>query len=206
MVTNKYESSGIMSQHQWVGLRLQQSTIDSSMTSPSQLQAMMKSITPTKNRIQVGFRTPDSSNLKYPYNGRNKNTTESRLKSLKSRRIGKTESFSDVVMQSSLKAIDSIQQGVLYRILFSYGKNQLNISDLTESNDYTVKHFPKTLAALRLRQLDLLVELPSTAKRPASVQDTWTKYSIIYNSRNTLGTLFPGFGKVQSTVSIMNKP
>ena len=194
-----------MSQHQWVGLRLQQSTIEPSITSPSRL-AIIKSITPTKNIIHVGFRTSDLSNLKYPYNGGNKNTTESRFKSLKSRRIGKTESFSDVVMQSSLKAIDSIQQGVLYRILFSPGNKQSNTSDVTESNDYTVKHFPKTLAALRLRRLDLSVELPSIAIRPVSVQDSWTPYRIVYSSRNTLGTLFPGFGKVQSTVNTMNKP
>ena len=187
-----------MSQHQWVGLRLRQSTIVPSITSPS-LVAMMKSIRPTKNIIQVGFRTSNSSKLKYPYN-------ESLSKSLKSRRIGKTESFSDVVVQSSLKAIDSIQQGVLYRILFSPGKKQSNTSDVTESNDYTVKYFPKTLAALRLRRLDLSVELPSIAIRPISVEDSWTSYRIVYNSRNTLGTLFPGFGKVQSTVNIMKKP
>ena len=169
-----------------------------------------KSIVPTKNIFQVGLHVHGGCHLDHPWNGCDKNHTgfcyepSGKMNNNNSNSVvGKvftTHSFIDRVKNDEVKAIDSVLGGVLYHIMLFRDVIPSNITDPTANNDYTVKYFPQTLSALKKRGYDALIYTPKTVKKFPSVAESWVEYDLVYNSRKTFGTLFPGFGKISLTV------
>ena len=154
--------------------------------------------------------------LEYPYNGceenhngfcykpsvKTKSGHSSYNNSVKGGKFSRTHSFIDRVRSSEVKSIDTQTQGVLYHVMIFRNVIPAKITDSTATNDYAVKHFPDTVAALKKRGYEALLSTPKKAKKEVSIADSWADYDLVYNSRKTYGTLFPGFGKVTLTVPV----
>lgn len=181
-----------------------------------------KSIIPTKNIFQVGLHVHGGCHLECPYTGCDKkhigfcyksfikmnnssNMSDNRSDNgnVKEKKFSMTHSFLDQVRDSDVKSIDSQSQGVLYHVMLFRDVIPSNITDPTATNDYTVKYFPATLSALKSKGFEALINTPKnikTVNKIPCVADSWVEYDLVYNSRKTFGTLFPGFGKVSLTV------
>ena len=189
----------------WIGNKFVKPTEPT--TSKSHVKfAFKKSIIPTKNIFQVGLHVHGACHLQYPYSGCEENHTgfcyKPSRKTNSSGKFSRTHSFIDQLKTREVKAIDTQSQGVLYHIMIFRDVIPANITDSTANNDYTVKYFPDTLAALKKRGYEALFSVPKTVKKAVSVADSWADYDLVYNSRKTYGTLFPGFGKVILTVPV----
>lgn len=173
----------------------------------------------------MGLHVHGGCHLEYPWNGCDKNhigfcytstikmnnsnnrsnygSDRSYNDSVGEKKFSMTHSFLDQVRDSDVKAIDSQSEGVLYHVMLFRDIIPSNITDPTATNDYTVKYFPATLSALKKKGFEALIDTPKnieTVNKIPCVADSWVEYDLVYNSRKTFGTLFPGFGKVSLTV------
>ena len=195
----------------WVGERFVKPTEPTTSKNHGHF-AFKKSIIPTANIFQIGLHVHGGCHLEYPWNGCEKNHTGFCYKSsvkinnsnngnvVVDEKFSTTHSFIDQVRSSEVKSIDSQSQGVLYHIMLFRDLIPSNVTDPTATNDYTMKYFPKTLSALKKRGYEALINTPRTVKKIPTVADSWVEYDLVYNSRKTFGTLFPGFGKISPTV------
>ena len=219
-VASMYDSENVDMNHLWVGERFTQLTEPKDSWLDKKF-GFRKSIIPTKNIFQVGLHMSGACKLDYPWNGCEKNSTEfcyannnNNNNNSKNNYINNSNdnngnsnnnvtvdnlktyhSFDQGVTSSDVKDINSTSEGVLYHIMY-FRLHFLPSPeiDLSLMNDYAMKHFPNTLEALRKRGLDVLIETPNTVTDVPSVADSWVDYELVYNSRSTLGSLFPGYG------------
>jgi hypothetical protein len=96
-----------------------------------------------------------------------------------------THSFVDIVREADVKKIDVGEEAVLYHIMFF--RDRLPISedtDVSKKNDYASIFFPQTMEALKKRNLDLLVNIPTTVSRVKTVAESWIDYKALHKTRN----------------------
>ena len=157
------------------------------------------------DKNHIGFCCKSSVKVNNSYNGSNRSNRSSRSDndSVEEKKFSMTHSFLDQVKDSDVKSLDSHSQGVLYHVMLFRDIIPSNVTDPTATNDYTVKYFPAALSALKKKGFEALINTPKiikTVHKIPCVADSWVKYDLVYNSRKTFGTLFPGFGRVSLTV------
>jgi beta-glucosidase/6-phospho-beta-glucosidase/beta-galactosidase len=59
-------------------------------------------------------------------------------------------------------------------------------------NEYSLKHFPHVLSELKKRKLDLLINIPPFKDELLILSKDWIDYNLVYETRNKMGSLFPG--------------
>ena len=202
MVAVKEANSNIDMDHLWVGERFAHST-EPKRTPMHNKYSFRKSIIPTKNIFQVGLHMSGACKLDYPWNGCDKNSTEfcTDQNKVVVGSLNTHHSFDEKVTDSNVKEIDTASEGVLYHVMVHRPyASASNKTDLSMKNDYAAKFFLRTLEALRKRRLDTLIETPGLASRSQPVTDSWVDYELVYATRDTLGTLFPGPGYIPPEV------
>ena len=196
MVASNVNSDDVDMDHLYVGERFTQLT-EPKGTFLDNKVSFKKSIIPTKSIFQVGLHMSGACKVDHPWNGCEKNSTAfcyTRNISMADNSNG-YHFFDQSVTAANVKNIDSASEGVLYHVMyFRLYFSPSHEIDLSIMNDYAAKYFPNTLKALRKRRLDVLIETPKFVTEVPSVADSWVDYELVYNSRGTLGSLFPGYG------------
>jgi hypothetical protein len=83
--------------------------------------------------------------------------------------------------------------GGLYRIMIDQDDVLMrNLSPNLKKNEYTLNHFPLVLRELKKRKLDLLINIPPFMDKKLILSADWIDYDLIYQTRNKMGSLFPG--------------
>ena len=163
-----------------------------------------KSIVPTKTIFQFGLHAQGACNLQYPFNGCTGTTSgicTDTIDKDKSRRYLETDNetdnrnthrFIDRVTNNEMKDIDMKNEAVLFHNQVFRSGNKVHPSvNITKLNEYAEFYYPQVAAALRDRQLDLLIDIPSTKYREVSLASNWSTFKLIYQSRKQYGTLMP---------------
>jgi hypothetical protein len=161
-----------------------------------------KSIVPTKPIFHFGLHAHGACDLGYPYNGCtgktsgictdtiDKDKSKIHFESKEETYSRKTHRFIDAVTDNEIKEINMKTDAVLYHNQVFRTHNEVNKSiDITKVNDYAKFYYPAVAAALRKRQLDLLIDVPSTKFREISIASTWPPFQSVYESRTKNGTL-----------------
>jgi hypothetical protein len=161
-----------------------------------------KSIVPTKPIFQFGLHVHGACDLGYPYNGCTGKTSgvcTDTIDKNKSKRFVETKEetysrnthrFIDAVTDKEIKDINMKTDAVLYHIQAFRTHNEVDESvNITKLNEYAEFYYPAVVAALRKRQLDLLIDIPSTKFREMSIASTWPPFQSVYESRTKNGTL-----------------
>ena len=96
-----------------------------------------------------------------------------------------THAFDEMVAQEDTRWLNAHTEGELFHImLYRHYHAVTKKNVLNGTNDYTQRYFPATLAALRQRKLDLLIDIPAQLPYGGrTVRDGWTDYDLIYQSR-----------------------
>lgn len=158
------------------------------------LLGFTKSIFATKTIFQFGLHTHGACKIEHPWSGCSKDTSEFCLEMSQIERNSRhysienfrtTHSFVDVVRAADVKKIDAEEEAVIYHVM--YYRDRLPISeetDVSKKNDYASIYFPQTMEALKKRNLDLLVNIPTIARRVTTVDESWIDYKALYKTRN----------------------
>ena len=180
--------------HPWMGEKFSHSP--EPVTSRVHHQySFKKSIIPTKTVFQMGLHVNGACKLEAPFNGGCSNSTEFCYKPSGHVKKSGEFHFDEVILADDIKSINAESEGVLYHImLYRFHQGASNTTNLNLKNDYALKYFPQTLAALKKRKLDLLIIISDIEIKHRSVADSWIDYDIIWESRYALGSLFPGSG------------
>ena len=103
-----------------------------------------------------------------------------------------THRFIDEVTDKEVKNMNVEYDAVLYhnQVFRHYNKAGPSVN-MTKLNEYAEFYYPQVAAALRKRQLDLLIDIPSTKYRESSLASSWPTYTSLYRSRKKYGTLIP---------------
>ena len=161
-----------------------------------------KSIVPTKSIFQFGLHTHGACDLGYPYNGCtgktsgictdaiDKDKSKLYVETKEGTYSRNTHRFIDAVTDNEIKDINMKTEAVLYHNQVFRTHNEVNESiDITKLNEYAEFYYPAVAAALRKRQLDLLIDIPSTKVTEKSISSTWPPFQSVYASRTKNGTL-----------------
>ena len=200
VVSNK-ESSKSTDDTFWIGEKFSHSP--ETVGSVSHLRSgFKKSIVPTKTIFQFGLHAQGACNLHYPFNGCTRTTSSictDTIDKNKSKYYLETENethnrsthrFIDSVTNNEIKDIDIKNEAALfhYQVFRSHNKVQSS-ANITKLNEYSEFYYPQVAAALRIRQLDLLIDIPSTKYRETSLASNWSTFKLIYQSRKKYGAL-----------------
>lgn len=153
-----------------------------------------KSIFATKTLFQFGLHTHGACKIEHPWSGCSNDTSGFCLEMSKIERhshhysvenFRTTHSFVDIVRAADVKKIDAKEEAVIYHVM--YYRDEVPISeetDVSKKNDYASIFFPQTIEALKKRNLDLLVNMPTTVKRVTTVDESWIDYKALHKTRN----------------------
>lgn len=155
--------------------------------------AYKKSIFATKTIFQVGLHMHGACHIQHPWNGCAKNSagfcydlSHIEKDTLSDTTFRTTHSFLEVVRDEDTKSIDPENEAVIYHVMFYRQDLPISIdNDVSKKNDYASKYFPQTMEALRKRNLDLTVIIPSRIKKINSVDEKWIDYNSLYESRTS---------------------
>ena len=163
-----------------------------------------KSIVPTKTVFHFGLHTHGACSLEYPFNGCTVETSglcTDTIEMSKSKKYiedrqetynRNTHRFTDRVTNNEIKNINLKKEATLFHYQVFRGYNNVNpLVNISKLNEYAEFYYPQVAAALRKRQLDLLIDIPSTKCRETSVVKNWSTFISIYQSRKKYGTLIP---------------
>ena len=164
-----------------------------------------KSIVPTKTIFQFGLHAQGACNLQYPFNGCTGTTSgicTDTIDKDKSKRYVRTDNetdnrnthrFIDRVTNNEIKDIDIKNEAAVFHYQVFRDNNEVHSSvNITILNEYAEFYYPQVAAALRDRQLDLLIDIPKTTEyRETSLTKNWPTYGSVYESRKKYGTLMP---------------
>ena len=161
-----------------------------------------KSIVPTKPIFQFGLHTHGACDLGYPYNGCtgktagictdtiDKDKSKIYFETKEEACSRNTHRFIDAVTDNEIKDIDMKTDAVLYHNQVFRTNNEVHKSiNITKLNEYAEFYYPAVAAALRKRQLDLLIDVPSIKLREMSVSNTWLPFQSLYETRTKNGAL-----------------
>ena len=168
------------------------------------LAGFRKSIVPTKTIFHFGLHTHGACSLEYPFNGctgktpgictdtADKDKSKYYVKANDETSYRKTHRFIDGVTLNEVKDIDMEKEAALFHCQVFRNHKLLHPSiNITETNEYAEFYYPQVAIALRRRQLDLLIDIPSTKLRVISPHRQWSTFATIYYSRKKYGTLIP---------------
>ena len=202
VVSNK-ESSKSTDDAFWIGEKFSHSP--ETVGSVSHLRSgFKKSIVPTKSIFQFGLHAQGACNLQYPFNGCtgttsgictdtiDKDKSKPYLETDNETHNRSTHRFIDSVTNNEIKDIDMKNEAALfhYQVFRSHNKVHPSVN-ITKLNEYSEFYYPQVAAALRIRQLDLLIDIPSTKYREVSLAIKWPSYLSIYQSRKKYGAPMP---------------
>ena len=155
--------------------------------------AYKKSIFATKTLFQFGLHTHGACRIEHPWSGCPKNSSgfcyELSEIEANSRRFAEnfrtTHSFHDVVRDADTKEIDSEEEAVIFHMMFYRQNIPVSIdTDVSQKNDYAIKHFPQTMEALKKRKLDLIVDIIPSIRKVPTVDESWIEYKALHKTRN----------------------
>jgi len=190
----------------WIGNRF-------ALSEPTrnQLDIVKGSIIPTDIIYHVGLHRSSACKLKYPYNGckdqkthilSNNSTNKMSEFCYKNgkdvhqndKNSPNIQYFDEPVLEKRIKQIDRNDRGGLYRIMIDEDDMvpMRNPSTNLKRNEYSLKHFPLVLRELKKRKLDLLINIPPFMDEKLILSSDWIDYDLIYQTRNKMGSLFPG--------------
>ena len=172
-----------------------------------------KSIVPTKPIFQFGLHTHGACDLGYPYNGCSgktsgvcadtvdKDKSKHYVESKEETYSRDTHRFIDTVTDNEIKDINIKYEAVLFHNQVFRRQNEVHKSiNITRLNEYAEFYYPAVATALRKRQLDLLIDIPSTKFRAMSIASTWPRFESVHESRTKNSTLNPQY--LRYTLSI----
>lgn len=158
-----------------------------------------KSIVPTHNIFQVGLSAHGACRLAFPWHGCAVetngfcNTEENDLTT-----CTVTHSIYDVVTESDVKRLHREREAVLYHMpILGPAKITSHTAGSHSGNNYANTHFPKVLEALRIRKLDLLIDIGPNYLKGLDGYGKWIGFDLVYQTRETIGALVPWFSPEQ---------
>ena len=163
-----------------------------------------KSIVPTKTIFQFGLHTQGACNLEYPFDGCtgktsgictdtiDKDRSKYYVETKEETYNRNTHRFIDKVTDNEIKDISIKNEATLFHNQVFRHNNQVHPSvNITKLNEYAEFYYPQVAVALRKRQLDLLIDIPSTKYREKSPTNNWSTYESVFQSRKKFGMLIP---------------
>jgi hypothetical protein len=162
-----------------------------------------KSIVPTHNIFQVGLSAHGACRLAFPWHGCAEETNGFCNTALKSKENNPTTSTTthslyDAVTQSDVKQLHREREAVLYHMpILGPTKITSHTAGSRKGNDYANTHFPKVLESLRIRQLDLLIDIGPNYVKGLDGYGKWIGFDLVFQTRETIGALVPWFSPDQ---------
>jgi Glycosyltransferase family 92 len=158
-----------------------------------------KSILPTRTIFQVALHMSGACKLPWPWHGCNQTVEYCEgpdpwpTLTIEGVPFHTGHRFDQIVMDNDTRSIDTETEAVLYHFMqYRYFETIELPETVNKTNDYASIHFNNTLKELRRRNLDVVITLPEHAPRGITADVKWTDYNLVYDSRETPGTLFPG--------------
>ena len=201
VIPNREAVSTVDMDHLWIGEQFSHGPEPA--TSRLGLKfSFKKSIIPTRNMFQIGLHMSGACKLPWRWNGCNDpkvefcygTTGEAKREpnlDLEFQPFNSQQRFDEIVTDDDTWKIDTTTEAVLYHfMLYRFYWGASNASILATKNDYYTKHFQNTLAGLRLRNLDLLIDLPFECPKEPTADEGWSDYNTVWESRG--GSLFGG--------------
>ena len=120
--------------------------------------------------------------LQFPYNGCSNNLTEFCYKPLHYEKLLNVDKlyFDEVVEEANKRKINIENEGVLYHIMHFRSQstilslsNNSDVTDIHRNNVYTSKYYHNVRIALKIRKLDLLIDIPSEKEEIWSREDEY---------------------------------
>ena len=192
-----------LSDQLWVGKRFNLPTEPAAHSSTHSY--FKKSIVPTHNIFQVGLSAHGACRLAFPWHGCAVETNgfcntalKSKENNLTTTTTTTTHSLCDAVTQSDVKQLHKEREAVLYHmpILGPY-KITSHTAGGHSGNNYANTHFPKVLEALRIRKVDLLIDIGPYYEKGLDGYGKWISFDLVYQTRDTIGALVPWFSPDQ---------
>ena len=104
----------------------------------------------------------------------------------------------EAVTPSDVKQINKEKEGVLYHMtIFEATKSTSLATELHIENEYASTYYPKVREALRIRKLDLLIDIGQYYDKDLDGYGKWVDFGLVYRTRDTLGGLVPWFAPDQ---------
>ena len=104
----------------------------------------------------------------------------------------------DAVTLSDVKQINKENEGVLYHMpIFEATKSTSLATELHIKNEYASTYYQKVREALRIRKLDLLIDIGQYYDKDLDGYGKWVDFELVYRTRDTLGGLVPWFSPDQ---------
>ena len=187
-----------LSDQLWVGKRFTLPTEPAAHSSTHTY--LKKSIVPTHNIFQVGLSAHGACRLAYPWHGCASETNgfcnTAEENDLATTTV--THSLYDTVTQSDVKLLHREREAVLYHMpILGPTKITSHTAGSHSGNDYANTHFPKVLEALRIRKLDLLIDIGPYYEKGLDGYGKWIGFDLVYQTRDTMGALVPWFSPDQ---------
>jgi hypothetical protein len=163
-----------------------------------------KSIVPTHNIFQVGLSAHGACRLAFPWHGCAVETNGFCNTALNNKEYNltttstATHSLYDAVTQSDVKQLHREREAVLYHMpILGPTKITSHTAGGRSGNNYASTHFPKVLEALRIRKLDLLIDIGPSYDKGLDGYGKWINFDLVYQTRETIGALVPWFSPDQ---------
>ena len=81
--------------------------------------------------------------------------------------------------------------------IFEATKSTSLSTELHIKNEYASTYYPKVREALRIRKLDLLIDIGQYYDKDLDGYGKWVDFELVYRTRDTLGGLLPWFSPDQ---------